>query len=109
MGASKEGKHPNPPMMRRPLTAPAADVTAQDTVAFDPFRRVRWARIAAWGLLGVLTLVALATTGLRLLVLPWPMAFALGTVLGCALALLAVGLLLIALAVRGPTPARRRR
>jgi heme A synthase len=92
--------------MPRPLTVPAA---AQDTVAFDPFRRPRWARIAAWGLVVVLALVAFATTGLRLLVLPWPMALALGAVLGFALALLLVGVLLIMHAMRRPAPPPRRR
>jgi ABC-type dipeptide/oligopeptide/nickel transport system permease subunit len=40
---------------------------------------------------------------------PLVLALALGAVLGSALALLALGLLLIVLAVRGPAPARRRR
>jgi hypothetical protein len=96
--------------MPTPLPSPAVDdVPPKDPSAFDPYRRVRWARIAAWGLIALLALVALATTGMRLLVLPWPMAVALGVVLGFALALLAGGMLLIAFAVNPPGGRRRRR
>jgi hypothetical protein len=87
--------------MRRPLTAPA--ITDADTVAFapvDPGTRPRWTRIATWSVLAVAVLAALAMAGMRLMVLPWPMAFALGLTLACALALLAGGVLLIVLALR---------
>ncbi|HSD81860.1 MAG TPA: hypothetical protein VLB47_14420 [Solirubrobacteraceae bacterium] len=93
--------------MKPPLTAPAVPDAAApgETAPFDVVdswrRRPRWARIAAWSLVAVAVLVALATAGLRLLVLPWGLAFPLGLVLGCALALLAAGIALIALAVRG--------
>jgi hypothetical protein len=87
--------------MQTPLTAPA--VPDVDTVAFPAVRRPRrprWGRIAAWAVLTLSVLAALVIAGLRLLVLPWPMALALGVALACALALLAAGLLLIVLAVR---------
>jgi hypothetical protein len=107
METANSGKRPSPmPIMKSPLTAPAVPEvsTAADTVAFERVRapaRRRWIRIAAWAVLIVAALAGLAAAGLRLLVLPWPMAVLLGVTLAGALALLAVGLLLIVLAVRG--------
>jgi hypothetical protein len=102
--------------MKTPLTADAA---AGDTIPFDAVpggvsrrearpRRARLARLAALALSVVVALVALATAGLRLLVLPWDMAVLLGIVLGFAFGLLALGILLIAVAVRGRAPGSRR-